>query len=178
MVSAIIQALLALALMGGAISVFVLSQKQKKETWKMLLSKVNTENCHLASLSYGCIFSEGLQCASDRLWSQMGRTQGLYAIYANVGVLLRVLEYLETISINNASVISSIVRAKRKARITRFEVICISMWAVTWMYQGSFREQLGRLCDNYFTVIATVSILIQDEFPDLLDAYREEFGSI
>jgi hypothetical protein len=171
MTSIVFQLILALLLLACAIRVRRSGGAPRSRSWGQIMGAIAPGHNHLAALSYGCVFSEGIECSSADLWASIGGIEGLFWIYRNTGVLLCAIDYLES-SCPQSPAVSSVMEALRR------DAADVRMVAAITVVRQSMRRILGdshvllqETAGSYFSFIARLGLAIHDYRPELLDDY-------
>jgi len=170
MVSIVLQLILSLLLLVCAWRVRRSIPAPKSLSWSQIMGQIARGNNHLASLSYGCIFSEGIESSSQEMWARIGGINGLIWIYKNVGVLLIALDYIESNYPQSPSFSSAIDELRRDAADIRVTALIL-------LVRQSLRQLLGdsaallKVASNYSGIIAHLGLAINDYAPELMPRY-------
>ena len=168
MTSVIVQLILALLLLVCAIRVQRSSGLPRSRTWGQIMRRIVPGHNHLAALSYGCVFSEGIECSSTDLWTNIGGLEGLLWIYRNTGVLLNAIDYIE-LSCPPSAVISSAMEALRRdaANVRIVALVTLVRQSVRYVL-GDSHTLLKETAGSYFSFISHLGLAIHDYRPELL----------
>ncbi len=172
MMSMLIQLVLALFLLAGAIWIRRSNNRSRRQSLPHIMGRIILGNDHLSRLSFGCLYSKGIECRSQNLWLSLGGLNGLLGIYRNVGVLVDVLEYIQSNCIHPSS--SGVVINVLRSEATGVRIVALTTLLRQSMrhFLGDSEEMLGRTAEDYFSLIADLSLAIHDNWPELMPDYE------
>jgi hypothetical protein len=171
MTSIVFQLILALLLLVCAIRVQRSTVAPRFRSWGQIMGKIAPGHNHLAALSYGCVFSEGIECSSADLWANIGGIEGLLWIYKNTGVLLHAIDYIESSCPSSPVLATAMEVLRRDAADVRIIAIVTMMRQLMRRLLGDSHALLKETAGSYFSFIAHLGLAIHDYRPELLDEY-------
>jgi hypothetical protein len=171
MTSVIVQLILALLLLLCAIGVQRSGGVPRSRTWVQIMGRIAPGHNHLAALSYGCVFSEGIECSSADLWANLGGIEGLVWIYKNTGVLLIAIDYIESSSPQSPGISGAMEALRRDAADVRFIALLAVARQLMRRVIGDSHALLRETAGSYFSFISHLGLAIHDYRPELLDDY-------
>lgn len=166
-----LQLLMALLLFVGAFWLGLERRASRSMSWGRIVERINTRYHHLANLSYGCIFSEGLECSEHDLWNHLGGLSGMLVIFRNLGILIDALDFLESISSPTTALSVRIDRLRMHAGHLRIVILTVIAWRSMKYILGDSTALAGEACRDYISFIAKMSLAIHDCYPELLPDY-------
>lgn len=168
----LLQVALAAALFVGAIRLQVSLHRQHSREWRQILAGLSKSGGCLLQLSYGSIFSAGLECPIAEVWDMIDGTRGLWAIFRNTGVLLEALNYMEGDCKTNPRFLQLIAQLRENAR--RVRISAAVGLSKCLLAPPKLRPVLtaGEIAAGYIALVAEISLAISDNSPELLIEYR------
>ena len=172
MIVIILQFVLAVALLAGAAHLLVSLNRQRSKEWAEIMEGIARNDGDLSQLSYGSIFSDGLDCPTDEVWSRINGRRGLWAIYRNAGVILEAVEYLQSISVDIPSFQRTLQQLREEGKRLRIALLAAYLTHLLTFPMKRSSPPVGRVVKAYLALIAGMSLAVSDYAPDLLIQYR------
>jgi hypothetical protein len=178
MASIVFQLMLALLLLVCAILVRLSTGAPRSRSWGQIMGRIAPGHNHLAALSYGCVFSEGIECSSADLWTNLGGIEGLLWIYRNMGVLLNAIDYIESSCPPSPAMSSAMEELRRDAADVRVVALITVVRQSMRPVAGDSHVLLKETAGGYFSFVARLGLAIHDHRPELLDDYAFPMSKI
>jgi len=168
----ILQVALAAALLVGAFRLQVSLHRQRSREWSQILAGLSQSGGSLSQLSYGSIFSAGLDCPVAEVWDKIDGTRGLWAIFRNAGVLLEALNYMESDCETSPSFLQLIGHIRENGRRVRIAAAVGLLKSLLSTPRQRPVLTAGEIAAVYIALVAEMSLAISDNCPELLIEYR------
>ena len=166
-----LQLFLALLLFVSVLGLGAERRVSRSMSWRQIVDRINTRYHHLANLSYGCIFSEGLECSEQDLWNHLGGVFGMLAIFRNVGILMNALDFLESASSSSTPLLVRIDSLRTQAGNVRIVLLTAIARQSMRHILGDSTVLAGKASVGYISFIAKMSLAVRDYYPELLPDY-------
>lgn len=166
------KAVIALALLFGAIHTLVSLRRQRSKEWEEILNGIVQPGVRLSQLSYDSIFSSGMECPIDEVCERIDGPRGVWAIFKNAGIFLEAMTYVETHGESNRRLQQTIGQLREEARRLRFIALLVFLRCLVTSRHKGVSLAVGETARAYTALVSQLSLAINDHCPELMIHYR------
>src|ERR1700761_1109406 len=168
----LLQGAMAIVLFLAAVHLRLSIRRQRSREWAQILAGIVQSGGRLSQLSYGSIFSSGLDCRIDEVWERIDGTRGLWAIFRNAGVFLEAINYMESFCDPDPRFRRAMDELRQEIRRLRSAVLMVLLRCLLVSRRGTVFLTVGETARTYTALVAQLSLAINDNCPELLIPYR------
>lgn len=170
MLALLFQVGLSIMLLGFAAYIQISALRQRSRAWDEILAGLaRTDSC-LHQLSFGSIYSSGVNCPANELWGKLQGKKGMLVIFRNAGILSQATHYIEKNSKPSLRLQRTIDSLKDQSKQVRVATLTLLL---EQLFTGKPTDQaVHDATTTYFSLIAHIALAINDYCPALLTEYR------
>jgi len=147
-------------------------QKQRRVgSWDELVGQLHRNECGFESISERYLYKGGIKASVDDIWSQIDGAKGLWALYRNVPVLLKLADYAaEHGDSSNEALIESLRADAFQIRVS--VITALGKYAFSRSTVGA-SVHAHRAASMYSDMLFHLTQLFQDHSGGLFPRYLE-----